>query len=188
MQQPLLSGDVWIGFDHVARVLGALRQKPNEFVAFPAPAGPKGRGYMPVLAGLAVVKGARDMSGALEMIDYLTRPQTQITTARSVGFFPVVKAELPPDFEPGLKLGATAIAKMQSANDALPALLPIGLGEGGSEFDKVFMDTFQMVVLRGQKPHAVLDREAETLNRLMSETGAPCWQPDPPSTGACQVR
>ena len=26
MQQPLLSGDVWIGFDHIARVLGALRQ------------------------------------------------------------------------------------------------------------------------------------------------------------------
>ena len=44
MQQPLLSGDVWIGFDHVARVLDALRQKPGEFVAFPAPSGPRGRG------------------------------------------------------------------------------------------------------------------------------------------------
>jgi len=42
MQQPLLSGDVWIGFDHVARVLDALRQKPDEFVAFPVPAGPRG--------------------------------------------------------------------------------------------------------------------------------------------------
>ena len=94
MQQPLLSGDVWIGFDHVARVLDALRQKPDEFVAFPAPAGPKGRGYMPVLAGLAVLKGAPDMSGAMALIDYLTQPQTQIVTARSVGFFPVVKAEL----------------------------------------------------------------------------------------------
>jgi hypothetical protein len=50
------------------------------------------------------------------------------------------------------------------------------------------MDTFQLVVLRGQKPRAVLDREAETLRRLMAETGAPCWQPDPPSTGACQVQ
>ena len=50
------------------------------------------------------------------------------------------------------------------------------------------METFQRVVLRGQKPRAVLDREAETLNRLMTETGAPCWQPDPPSTGACQVQ
>ena len=188
MQELLLSGDVWIGFDHVARVLDALRQKPDEFVAFPAPAGPKGRGYVPVLAGLAVVKGAPDVSAAMALIDYLTQPQTQIVTARSVGFFPVVKAELPPDLEPGLKLAAAAIEKMQSAKDALPALLPIGLGQRGGEFDKMFMDTFQFVVLRGQNPRAVLAREAETLNRLMTETGAPCWQPDPPSTGACQVQ
>jgi multiple sugar transport system substrate-binding protein len=188
MQQPLLSGDVWIGFDHVARVLDALRQKPDEFVAFPAPAGPKGRGYMPVLAGLAVVKGAPDIGGAMALIDYLTQPQTQIATARTVGFFPVVKAELPPDLDPGLKMAAAAIEKMQSAKDALPALLPIGLGRRDGEFDRVFMDTFRLVVLRGEKPRAALDREAETLNRLMTETGAPCWQPDPPSTGACQVQ
>jgi multiple sugar transport system substrate-binding protein len=188
MKEPLISGEVWIAFDHIARVLDALRQKPDQFVAFPAPAGPKGRGYMPVLAGLAVAKGTLDMTEALALIDYLAEPATQITTARTVGFFPVVKADLPPDLEPGLKLGAVAIEKTQSAQDALPALLPIGLGERGGEFDRVFMDTFRLVALRGQKPRAVLDREAETLRRLMTETGAPCWAPDPPSTGACEVQ
>ena len=188
MQQPLLSGDVWIGFDHVARVLDALRQKPDEFVAFPAPAGPKARGYMQVLAGLAVLKGAPDMSGAMALIDYLTQHQTQIVTARSVGFFPVVQTKLSSDLETDLKLAAAPIEKTQSARDALPALAPIGLGQRDGEFDKVFVDTFQLVVLRGQKPRAVLDREAETLNRLMTETGAPCWQPDPPSTGPCQAQ
>jgi len=184
MQQPLLSGDVWIGFDHIARVLDALRQKPDEFVAFPAPAGPKGRGYMPVLTGLAVLEGAPDMNGAMALIDYLSQPRTQVATARSVGFFPVVKTELPPDLKPA----AAAIQKMQSAKDALLALLPIGLGDRGGEFDKVFTDTFQLVVLRGQNPRAVLDREAEALNGLMSETGAPCWQPDPPGSGPCQAQ
>jgi multiple sugar transport system substrate-binding protein len=188
MQEPLLSGDVWIAFDHIARVLDALRQKPDEFVAFPAPAGPKGRGYMPVLAGLAVMRGAPDVQEAMTLIDYLDQPETQIATARSVGFFPVVKVDLPPDLDPGLNLGANAIAKMQSAKDAMPAVSPIGLGQRDGEFDKVFMETFQLIVLRGQKPRAVLDREAETLKRLMIETGAPCWQPDPPSTGACQVQ
>jgi multiple sugar transport system substrate-binding protein len=96
MQEPLLSGDVWIAFDHIARVLDALRQKPDEFVAFPAPAGPKGRGYMPALAGLAVVKGAPDVNGAMALIDYLEQPETQIATTRSVGFFPVAKVDLPP--------------------------------------------------------------------------------------------
>jgi multiple sugar transport system substrate-binding protein len=129
MQEPLLSGDVWIAFDHIARMLDALRQKPDQFVAFPAPAGPKGRGYMPVLAGLAVVKGAPDPNGATALIDYLTRPETQIATARSVGFFPVVKADLPADLDLGIKLGAGAIEKTQTAKDALTALLPIGLGQ-----------------------------------------------------------
>ena len=50
------------------------------------------------------------------------------------------------------------------------------------------MDTFQLVVLRGQEPRAVLNREADTLKRLMTETGAPCWQPDPPSASACHVQ
>jgi multiple sugar transport system substrate-binding protein len=124
----------------------------------------------------------------MALIDYLTQPQTQIVTARSVGFFPVVRAALPSDLEPGLKMGAAAIEKMQSAKDALPALLPIGLGQRGGEFDKVFMDTFQFIVLRGQNPRAVLDREAEVLNRLMTETDARCWQPDPLGSGACQVQ
>jgi multiple sugar transport system substrate-binding protein len=188
MDQPLLSGDVWIGFDHIARVLGALRQKPNEFVAFPAPAGPKGRGYMPLLAGLAVVRGAPDIAESMALIDYLTEPGTQITLARTVGFFPVVSAELPPDLDPGLKMGAGAIAEMQSAKDALPALPPVGFGDRDAEFDSVFLETFQLIVLRGQKTRPVLDREAETLKRLIGETGASCWQPDPPSTGACLVQ
>src|SRR6516165_6825422 len=73
----------------------------------------------------------------------------------------------------------------RSAKDALPALLPIGLAEQDSEFDRVFLDTFRLVVLRGENPRVVLDHEGETLNHLMTETGAPCWQPDPPSAGAC---
>ena len=124
----------------------------------------------------------------MRLIGYLSQPQTQIITARNVGFFPVVKAELPADLDPGLKMAAAAIAEMQSARDAVPALLPVGLGQRGGEFDNVFMDTFQLIVLHGQNPRAVLDREAETLTRLLAETGAPCWQPDPPSAGACRLQ
>ena len=188
MGPPLLSGDVWIAFDHIARVLDALRQRPNEFVVFPAPAGPKGRGYMPLLVGLAAMKDAPELGKAMALIDYLTQPKTQIMLARTVGFFPVANVKLPPDLDPGLKMGAGAIAEMQSAKDALPALPPMGFGPRTAEFDGVFRETFQQIVLRGQKPRTVLDREAETLQRLMTETGAPCWQPDPPSTGACEVQ
>jgi multiple sugar transport system substrate-binding protein len=105
-----------------------------------------------------------------------------------VGFFPVVQATLPADLDPGVKLAAAAIARTEGAGDAKPALLPVGLGTHGGEFDKVMLDTFQLVVLRGVKPHDALAREAPILQKIMTETGAPCWAPDPPSTGACQVK
>jgi len=95
---------------------------------------------------------------------------------------------LPADLDPGLKIGIAAIERMPSAKDALLTLLPIGLGHRNGEFDKVFMDTFDLIVLRGQRPWLVLNRQAEVLNRLMVETGAPCWGPDPPSVGACQAQ
>ena len=187
MQEPLLSGDVWIAFDHVARLLDALRQKPNDFVTFPAPAGPKGRSYMPVVAGLAIAKDAPDATGATALLEYLTLPATQLATARAVGFFPVVKATLPADLEPGVKLAAAAIAGTENAKDAKPALLPVGLGTHGGEFDKVMLDTFQLIVLRGERPHDALEREAPILRKIMTDTNAPCWSPDPPSKGACPV-
>lgn len=65
---------------------------------------------------------------------------------------------------------------------------PIGLGDCGSEFDRVFRHTFELIVLRGEKSRAVLNREAEAMNQLMRETYAPCWEPDPPSSGAWQVQ
>ncbi len=188
MQEPLLSGDVLIAWDHVARLQNAFRSKPDDFVAFPAPAGPKGRAFMPVLVGVAVPKTAPNTSGALQVIDYLLKPETQITTLRASSFFPVVQVALPEDLDSGLKLEGAAVAAQQSAKDALPTLLPVGLGSHGGEFDKIFVDTFQRVVLRGQPVKQVLDREAEDMQRVLDTAKAPCWSPDPVSEGTCRVK
>jgi len=187
MQEPLLSGDVMIGFDHVARMLGALRERPDDFVAFPAPSGPKGRGYMPVVAGLAIAKGAPDPAGAAALIAYLTKPEIQISTAVTSGFFPVVNAPLPADLPPGIRLAATAIAATQNAPDVVPSLLPVGLGTKDGEFNKVYLDTFQRIVLRNQNIHEVLGREAQELRKVIDDTKAACWLPDKASQGACPV-
>jgi multiple sugar transport system substrate-binding protein len=187
MQEPLMAGEVWVAFDHVARLKDALVQEPDKYVSFPAPAGPKGRGYMPVVAGLAIPKGAPDRAGAAAVIEHLTKSEVQVKTAAEVGFFPVVKADLPADLSPGIKLIAEGVAKTQGAKDALPALLPIGLGDKGGEFNKVFSDSFQRIVLRGENPRAVLDAQAAVLKGLMETTKAPCWAPDKASEGACPV-
>lgn len=187
MQEPLLAGEVWVAFDHTARLLEALRQRPDDFVAFPAPAGPAGRGFMPVVAGLSIPKGTPDRSASERLIDHLTSPETQVVTLREVGFYPVVEVELPEDLPEGTRLAGAAIKAQSEAADAVPSLLPVGLGERSGTFDKVFLDTFQRVVLRGQDVEQALATEAEKLAAILQEAGAPCWAPDEPSDGPCPV-
>ena len=187
MQEPLLAEEVWIAFDHTARLLEAFRQRPDDFVAFPAPAGPAGRGFMPVVAGLAIPKGAPQPDAAAKLIGYLTQPQVQIETLEAVGFYPVIEVELPEELEPGIKIAAAAIDAQSNAKDAVPSLLPVGLGEKGGEFNKIYLDTFQLIVMRGSDIAETLAGQGEKLAQLMTETGAPCWQPDQPSDGPCPV-
>lgn len=187
MQEPLMAGEVMIAFDHVARLKDALVAAPNDYVTFPAPSAAKGRGFMPVVAGLGIAAGAPNRAGAAATIDHLLKPETQIAMARELGFFPVVKADLPADLPGGIKLLVEGVAKTQEAKDALVSLLPVGLGAKGGEFNKVYLDTFQAIVLRNAPIRATLDAQAVTLQTIMNETRAPCWAPDKALAGACQI-
>jgi multiple sugar transport system substrate-binding protein len=187
MQEPLLAEEVWIAWDHTARLLEALRQRPDDFVAFPAPAGPSGRGYMPVVAGLAIPKTSPDRAAAVELIEYLTEPSVQVTTLQQVGFYPVVETELPQDLDEGIRIAGAAIQAQTEAPDAVPSLLPVGLGDAARELNKVFLDSFQRIVIRGQDVADALDTEAGNLARIVEEAGAACWLPDAPSDGPCPV-
>ncbi|WP_378949520.1 ABC transporter substrate-binding protein [Paracoccus sp. R86501] len=187
MQEQLLSDDAWIVFDHTSRLAQAFNDRPDDFVAFPAPAGPTGRGFMPVLAGLAIPSTAADMEASKAVLDYMMQPETQIATLRATNFFPVVDVELPDDLPPAVKATGAAIATMSAAEDANPGLLPAGLGDQGGEFDRIFVDTFERIVLARQPIRAVLDDQKIRLNDIMQETGAPCWAPDAASDGPCPV-
>lgn len=187
MQEPLLTGDVWLAFDHIARLSEAFNQKPDDFVAFPAPSGPKGRAFMPVLAGIAVPKSAPDIDKAKELVKYMMQPEQQVATLLATNFFPVTDAAMPAELPASAKALGPAIAAMTASADALPALLPIGLGDKGGQFNQVYIDTFERIVLANQDVRQVLDQQADTLRNLMNETGAPCWLPDAPSEGPCPV-
>jgi multiple sugar transport system substrate-binding protein len=183
MQVPLLSGDVWVAFDHIARLADAFNQKPDDFVAFPAPAGPKGRAFMPVLAGLAVPKTAPDMAKSKELVQYMMQPDQQVGTLLALNFFPVTDASMPSDLPKSAQALGPAITKMSSADDALPALLPVGLGDKGGQFNQVYVDTFERIALNGEDIRTVLDSEAEVLRQVLIDANAPCWLPDPDSNG-----
>ncbi|PIP00281.1 ABC transporter substrate-binding protein [Pleomorphomonas carboxyditropha] len=188
MQEPLAAGEVMVAWDHIARLKNAISATPDDYVVFPAPAGPKGRGYMPVLAGLAIPKGAPDKDGAIKVIEHLTTPDVQLLTAARVGFFPTLNVDLPPDLDPGVALLAGGVTATQAAKDAVISLLPVGLGDKGGEFNKVYMDSFQRIVLQNEPVAAVLKEESAVLAKLMTDTKAPCWAPDASSDGPCPVQ
>ena len=188
MQEPLASEEVWVAWDHVARLINVARDRPNDFVLVPSPAGPKGRGFMPVLAGLAIPKGAPNRPGAEQLIDYLTQPKQQANTASNLAFFPVTSAPVPAELNPGIKLESDAVQKQAAAKDALVSLLPIGLGAKGGDFNTVYLDTFQRIIIKNEDVQAVLDAQAKTLQGIMDESKAGCWAPDPPSDGPCKVK
>ena len=187
MQEPLLAGEVWVAFDHTARLLDAFNAEPDNFVAFPAPAGPAGRGFMPVVVGLGIPADAPNPEAGADLIEYLTRPDVQGKILQELGFFPVVDGVDYSNLPAGIAIEAAVVSAQANASDALPALLPVGLGERGGEINQIFRNAFDRVVLDGEDIEAVLGEEAGNLQTLMNETGAPCWAPDAPSDGPCQV-
>ena len=187
LQEQLLSGDAWIVFDHTSRVANAFNERPDDFVAFPAPAGPKGRGFMPVLAGVAIPRTAPDMDAAKAVIAHMLKPETQLATLRATNFFPVVDVALPDDLPPAVRAAGDAVAKMSGSADANPGLLPAGLGAKGGEFSQLYTETFERIVLANQDIRTVLDEHKVRLQAIMDESGAPCWAPDAPSDGPCPV-
>jgi multiple sugar transport system substrate-binding protein len=187
MQEPLQSGEVWVAWDHTARLIEALRAEPEGMVAFPVPAGPAGRAYMPVVAGLGIPATAPNPDGARALIRYLLQPETQALTLQQVSFFPVIGTPAAVELDAGIQAEQAAVAAQTGASDALPALLPVGLGDQGGAYNQVFRDAFTQIVVDGGDPTAVLTALAPALQGVLDAVSAPCWAPDPPSEGTCQV-
>jgi multiple sugar transport system substrate-binding protein len=188
MQEPLLSGEVWVAWDHAVRLSEALQQQPDDFVVFPAPSGPKGLGYEPVLGGLAIPATSKNVTQAKSLISYLSRQQAQTTMLNSESWFPPVGAgALPSGLAAGVTAEAKAIVATNGASDALASQLPVGLGAQSAAYDKVFVDTFTAIALNNAPITSTLAAEAATLQSVLTQAGAACWKPDPASTGVCQV-
>ena len=188
MSTPLQSGEVWVAWDHTARLITALQDQPDDIIAFPTPAGPEGTAFMPVVAGLGIPTWAPNPEGAREVIRHLLLGETQAITLTEVAFFPVISGDLPSDLEPGVQAEQDAVAAQTARDDALPSLLPVGLGDQGNAYNQVFRDAFQAIVLDGNDPASVLESQLANLQAVFDTSGAACWPPDPPSDGPCQAQ
>lgn len=181
MDNPLLSEEVLLGWDHVARLKTALDQRGDDLIAFPVPKGPKARAYMPVIVGMAIPKTAPNPAGAKLLAQHLLRISAQAQILSLTGFFPVAGGRLSKKISPGLLAEAAAVARQQTAKDAIQALLPIGIGAEGGNFSKIYRDTFTRIVRNNEDTRKVLQEQGELLDQIFVKTNAPCWAPDPPS-------
>lgn len=189
MQEPLQTGEVSIAWDHVARLVDAPGNAPQDWVMMPAPTGPKGLGYMLVVAGLAIPKGAPDSTAAQDLIKVLTEPATQGDVLVKNAFFPVVTGGVPASLSGAIALEAGAVDAQSKAPNAVVALPPVGLGTYDGQLSKVFQDTFTEICLNNKPIQQVLDAQATQVNNVLKQANVPCWPPDPSSNGAvCQVQ
>jgi multiple sugar transport system substrate-binding protein len=178
MSDPLLQGQVWVAFDHAARLFAALSQRSDEFVVFPAPSGTHGRGFFYVLSGLAVPANSPDKRASVALINHLTSPAVQAVTFKETGFFPIVSNVKTEDLNTSqrLLLVSTMAALGQSfSSRALVSPLPQLAGAYAGKFNDIYRAAFKSIAIDGEAPALVLDRLAPELNRVLAEANAPCW-------------
>jgi multiple sugar transport system substrate-binding protein len=188
MQEPLAAGQVTVAWDHVARLVNAPKDKPDDWVMVPAPKGPKGRGYMAVLLGVAIPKGAPNQDKTKDLIKALSEPKTQLEVLRQNAFFPTIKTDIPSDLPPAIRLEADAVRAQAESSGTLVSLPPVGLGAKDGEMSKIFKDSFTAIVLQNADIRATLDAQAKNMQTLLDGAKASCWPPDKAAKGqTCQV-
>ncbi|MFJ9623288.1 ABC transporter substrate-binding protein [Streptomyces sp. NPDC101181] len=188
MQEPLAAGEVSVAWDHVSRLVQAPKDDPESWAMVPCPAGPRGRGYMVVLLGLGIPKGASRASAARDVIRAMSEPGVQVELLRRNSFFPVVDAKLPGDLPPAIRMESAAVGRQAAAPDAILSLPSVGLGQRDGEMSKIYRDAFTAIVLDGANIRRTLDTQARNMQRILDETKVPCWAPDPVGDGRrCEV-
>ncbi len=176
MDTPLLSEEVWIAWDHTARVKQAIVERPDDFIAIPSPAGPAGRGFITVLAGLAIPTTSPDFDAAAKLIEYLTTPEAQVKILQGVGFFPVVAEAAGAVPTGALQILAKGVTAQAGSPDAIVSFIPGGISD---EYKKIYKDTFFKFVIRGEPVDVkFLRAQATRLRELYLEADAPYPAPD----------
>jgi multiple sugar transport system substrate-binding protein len=190
MQDPLETGEVWMAWDHQARFQDALAKMGDQFEILPAPAGPKGLSYITALIGLGIPKNAPNKAGAEALIDYLTQPKQQISTAATLSFSPVLEGvKLSGPNVPAYLTAEAAVAdRYTTSKKSIAAWLEVGLGTQSDTLKLAYQDIFTRIILRNQDIGSALDYETGVIQGALNTAKVPCWPPDPQGSGTCQIK
>lgn len=187
MSEPLLIDEVWIAWDHTARLVKAFKERPDDFVAFPAPIGPQGRGFLAVISGLALPKGESETGDSALLIDYLTRPAIQERMLAQTGFSPVLDVGISAETPQYLRTLDEAVKAQMGSGESLLTLMPIGLGDQANNYNSSFMLAFSEIILEGKDIQATLDRNAKRLQDIIDRENLKAWLPDKSETRPCKI-
>ncbi|NOX45170.1 MAG: ABC transporter substrate-binding protein [Caldiserica bacterium] len=156
MDTPLLSEEVWIAWDHTARVKQAIVERPDDFIAIPTT--------------------SPDFDAAAKLIEYLTTPEAQVKILQGVGFFPVVAEAAGAVPTGALQILAKGVTAQAGSPDAIVSFIPGGISD---EYKKIYKDTFFKFVIRGEPVDVkFLRAQATRLRELYLEADAPYPAPD----------
>jgi len=172
MDEPLLKEEVFIAWDHTARVKNAVIEKPDDFLIVPSPRGPQGRGYITVAVGLAIPAGAPQRDKAIKLIDYLTSPAVQVKILENVGFFPTIKEAEGVIPEGALRILTNGVLAQSGAPDSVIAMIP-SLGAKAGEFTAAYRDAFTKIVIEGADLKTTITSIADKLRAIFAEVGIP---------------
>lgn len=176
MDTSLLSEEVWIAWDHTARVKQAIVERPDDFIAIPSPAGPAGRGFITVLAGLGIPSTSPNPDAASKLINYLTSPDAQVAILQGVGFFPVAEEAAGAVPAGALQILAKGVSAQAGSPDAIVSFIPGGISD---EYKKIYKDTFTKFVIQGEPVDInYLLEQGKRLRELYLEAGVNYPAPD----------
>jgi multiple sugar transport system substrate-binding protein len=159
--------EAWLSVTHNARVGQVYASNETQFTVGPAPVGPSGVGTIAGAHGLGVVEGSANRDAALQLVEYLTRPEVQVKMNKGTGGFVPVVAEAV-EFLGDDPADEIIIKALIVLNLGIPSYLPVGDFQDWSAVKQLFDDVFVDMVLSGDGTvdQALLDAKQAELEAL----------------------
>jgi multiple sugar transport system substrate-binding protein len=159
--------EAWLSVTHNARVGQVYASNETQFTVGPAPTGPSGVGTIAGAHGLGIVEGTANYDAAVQLVEYLTRPEIQVKMNKGTGgFIPVVAEAI--DFlgdDPADEIIRKALIVL---NQGIPSYLPVADFQDWGAVKQLFDDVYQQMVLGGDGTvdQALLDAKQAELDAL----------------------
>jgi multiple sugar transport system substrate-binding protein len=164
---PMMREESWLTVFHNARAGQVYASAETQFTLAPAPTGPVGIGTIAGVSGYAIMKGAPNRDLAVTFLEYVTRPDIQVSIAKGTGGF------IPPVQEALEYMGDEAVDEVMSKailvlDKGIASGVPSYLYQDWGAVKECFDDVFEDTILPGEDvTQERLDAAQECVDSLL---------------------